>query len=559
MIIRQPDEITGSAREVQGEEGSSRRLVLADDGVDFSLHESLLRAGAELRVWYKHHYEAVYCLSGRGEIESLSDGTRHPVQAGTLYVVNKHDAHALRCFEDMRLISVFSPPLTGRETRDEEGVYPLLEGARPRGLRRRNIFVIGLNEFNLHELQSIRNAENYEFLRLLDPEDVLERNDYDLEELIEKARKQLANFSGAPDALIYYIDFPVSTMAPILCREFGLPSASLEAVLKCEHKYWSRVEQAKSVPEHVPPFRAFDPFDDDALAKLGLDFPFWVKPVKSFSSYLGFRINHERDWEHAIREIRENIGRFAGPFDQLLGRVDLPAEVADVGGGMCIAEGIIGGRQCTQEGFVHHGSVKCYATVDSIREPNGSTFAHYQYPSLLPASVRKRMSRVTERFLAHIGYDNAPFNIEFFWDANEDRIWLLEVNTRISESHCDLFEKVDGASHHEVAVDLSLGHRPRLPYRDGEFAHAAKFFIRSYRDGVVTRIPGQAELDRLQREIPGTLVKIGPKPGMRLSEMMDQDSYSYVLAILWIGAATTNQLQKRYEKALDILRFELAD
>lgn len=559
MIIRQLDEILEDARKVEAESGVSRGLVLADDNVGFSLHDTTIRAGTQTRIWYKHHVEAVYCIEGNGEMETIADGAKHPIGPGTLYVLDQHDEHLLRAAEDLRLLCIFSPPLTGREVRDEEGAYPLLEVARPRALRRRNVFVIGLNDFNLHELQSIRNAENYEFLRLLDPEDVLERSEYPLDELLDKARKQLSRFPGAPDALVHYIDFPVSTMVPILCREFGIPSATLEAVFKCEHKFWSRVEQSKSVPEHVPPFRAFDPFDDHALEKLDLHFPFWVKPVKSFSSYLGFRINGQEDWDRAIPEIRENIGRFSGPFDQLLERVDLPAEVANVGGGMCIAEGIIGGRQCTQEGFVHKGKVKVYATVDSVREPNGSSFARYQYPSGLPTNVRKRMSRITERFLLHIGYDDAPFNIEYFWDANEDRIWLLEVNTRISESHCDLFEKVDGASHHEVAVDLSLGHRPRLPYRDGEFGHAAKFFIRSYRDALVTRVPGPAEIEELQRKIPGTIVKILPKPGMRLSEMMDQDSYSYTLAILWVGASTTNQLQKRYEKALDILRFEFAD
>jgi len=559
MIVRQLDEILGSERDVEGGNWTSRRLVLADDNVDFSFHDTIIRAGTETRIWYKHHLESVYCIEGSGEIETLADGRKYPIRPGTLYVLDKHDEHLLRASKDLRLMCVFSPPLTGREVHDEEGTYPLLEPARPRALRRRNVFVIGLNDFNLHELQSIRNAENYEFLRLLDPEDVLERDEYPLDDLLEKARRQLSLFPGRPDALVHYIDFPVSTMIPILCREFGLPSASLDSVLKCEHKYWSRVEQSKSVPNHVPPFRAVDPFDDRALEKLDLGFPFWIKPVKSFSSYLGFRIGDERDWERAIAEIRENIGRFAGPFDQLLDRVDLPSEVAGVGGGMCIAEGLIGGRQCTQEGFVHKGRVKVYATVDSIREPNGSSFARYQYPSGLPANVRKRMSRISERFLQHIGYDDAPFNIEYFWDANDDRIWLLEVNTRISESHCDLFEKVDGASHHEVAVDLSLGHRPRLPHRDGEFAHAAKFFVRAYRDALVTRVPGTPEIERLQREIPGTLVKILPKPGMRLSEMMDQDSYSYTLAILWIGAATTNQLQKRHDKALDILRFEFAD
>lgn len=558
MIVRQLDDILGTDREVDTGSWTSRRLVLAGDAVDFSFHDTVIRANAETHEWYKHHYETIYCIEGRGELEDVVDGTIYQIRPGTVCIFNKHDQHRIRAFEDLRLMCVFSPALTGSERPDEHGAYSLLEGARPRGLRPRNVFVIGLNEFNLKELQSIRNAENYEYLRLLGPEDVLERQEYPLEELITKARTQLATFPGPPDALIHYIDFPVSTMVPILCREFGLPSASLEAVLKCEHKYWSRLEQSRSVPEHIPPFKAFDPFDDEALEQLGMPFPFWVKPVKSFSSYLGFRVADERDWEWAISEIRANIGRFAGPFDQLLKRVDLPGEVVDVGGGMCIAEGIIGGRMCTQEGFVHKGEVRVYATIDSIRESNSSSFARYQYPSAMPASVRTRMSRIVERFLKHIRYDNAPFNAEFFWDANEDKIWLLEVNTRISESHCDLFQKVDGASSHEVAVDLSLGHRPRLPYRDGEFAYAAKFFIRRYSDALVTRVPSIEEIQQLQREVPGTLVKVLPTQGMRLSELMDQDSYSYVLATMWIGASTTNQLQKRYEKALDILRFEFA-
>ena len=47
------------------------------------------------------------------------------------------------------------------------------------------------------------------------------------------------------------------------------------------------------------------------------------------------------------------------------------------------------------------------------------------------------------------------------------------------------------------------------------------------------------------------------EPGQRLSEMMDQDSYSYTLALLWIGAATPSKLAKRYEQAVEILEFNL--
>src|SRR5690625_7258580 len=90
------------------------------------------------------------------------------------------------------------------------------------------------------------------------------------------------------DGLIHYLDFPASTTAPILCSEFGLPSASLEAVLKCEHKYWSRLEQMRSIPDHIPEFEDFDPFDDNVMYSMALDFSLCVNHIMYVTSYLGF-------------------------------------------------------------------------------------------------------------------------------------------------------------------------------------------------------------------------------------------------------------------------------
>lgn len=556
MLVRNTQDIDQLSATVESTDWSSRRLLLARDGVDYSMHDTLMKAGSTTLLDYPHHLESAYCIEGEGELEEIGSGHRHAVAPGTVYSLSRGDRVRLHATTDLRLICAVSPALAGDERLDAQGGYPLAPEARP-ALRKKNVFVVNLNEFNLGRLRSIRNADNYNFLKLLDATDVLEQEHYDIDHILTKARAQLEQYPGAVDGLIHYIDFPVSTTVPILCREFGLPSASLEAVLKCEHKFWSRYAQRQCVPEHIPKFAAFDPFADDALDTLGLAFPFWVKPIKSFSSYLGFRIDNEKDWHHAIAEIRAHIGRFKGPFDNLLERVDMPTEVADIGGGDCIAEALIGGRMCTQEGYVHKGKVRVYGTVDSMREPNGSSFSSYQYPSRLPARVRKRMTEIAEIFLAHIGYDNAPFNVEFFWDANTDRIWLLEVNPRISESHADLFRKVDGASHHEIAADLSLGERPRLPYRDGEFPYAGKFFIRAYHDAVVKGVPGPEQLAEIERLMPDTIVRITAEPGQRLSEMMDQDSYSYTLALMWIGAASPSKLAKRYEQAVEILAFDL--
>jgi len=132
MIVRRLDEIKNTAREVTPESGNwtSFRLLLKCDAMGFSLHETLVRAGTVNRMWYKHHLEAVYCVSGKGEVEDLRTGAVYPVEDGTLYALDSHDLHCLRALTDMRVICVFNPPLTGREVHDGKGVYPLLEEER---------------------------------------------------------------------------------------------------------------------------------------------------------------------------------------------------------------------------------------------------------------------------------------------------------------------------------------------------------------------------------------------------------------------------------------------
>jgi biotin carboxylase len=105
--------------------------------------------------------------------------------------------------------------------------------------------------------------------------------------------------------------------------------------------------------------------------------------------------------------------------------------------------------------------------------------AFYQYPSRLLQRVQRRMIEASARFLHHIGYDNAPFKVEFYWNEAQDSIHLLQVNTRISKSHAPLFQSVDGASHHQVMLEVALGRRPAFPHRQGRYKKAAKFMWRS--------------------------------------------------------------------------------
>jgi len=127
MIVKTLDDLLGSEREVDTPNWTSRRLLLKSEGMGFSMHDTVIRAGTETPMCYRNHLEAVYCIEGEGEVETTSDGRVHPLRAGTLYALDQHDEHVLRARTQMRMICVFNPPLTGQEVHDETGAYPLLE------------------------------------------------------------------------------------------------------------------------------------------------------------------------------------------------------------------------------------------------------------------------------------------------------------------------------------------------------------------------------------------------------------------------------------------------
>ena len=128
MIVKKLEDIVGTEQEVDGGNWVSRRLLLARDGMGYSVHDTVIKAGTETHIHYQNHLEAVYCIEGAGEVETIADGKVWPISAGTIYALDQHDEHYLRANQgvDMRMVCVFAPPLTGREVHDESGVYPLL-------------------------------------------------------------------------------------------------------------------------------------------------------------------------------------------------------------------------------------------------------------------------------------------------------------------------------------------------------------------------------------------------------------------------------------------------
>ena len=131
MKIVTLDGIVGGEQDVVGDTWRARRLLLARDRMGFSLHDTIIEAGTETPMWYRNHLEAVYCIEGEGTVEAVEDGAVHEIGAGTVYALDEHDRHVLRARTRMRMVCVFNPPCTGRETHDADGAYPLLTEPEP--------------------------------------------------------------------------------------------------------------------------------------------------------------------------------------------------------------------------------------------------------------------------------------------------------------------------------------------------------------------------------------------------------------------------------------------
>ncbi|AJQ95120.1 ectoine synthase [Gynuella sunshinyii] len=127
MIVRQLQEAEKTGRRIISPDGNweSTRLLLKEDGMGFSFHITTIYQGADFQMHYQNHLESVFCISGEGEVETLSDGKKYPITSGMIYILDKHDKHVLRATSELKLACVFNPPLNGTEVHNAQGAYEL--------------------------------------------------------------------------------------------------------------------------------------------------------------------------------------------------------------------------------------------------------------------------------------------------------------------------------------------------------------------------------------------------------------------------------------------------
>lgn len=68
-------------------------------------------------------------------------------------------------------------------------------------------------------------------------------------------------------------------------------------------------------------------------------------------------------------------------------------------------------------------------------------------------------------------------------------------------------------------------------------------------------MPSDEEIRRVEARFPGTVVELNVHEGMRLSELLHQDSYSYELGVVFVGADSEDDLEDRIQWCENALAF----
>lgn len=421
---------------------------------------------------------------------------------------------------------------------------------------KKNILIIDINHWDREQLsrtnvpwESKYNLLLYEYeARWYSPS-------FDALTFIEHAMKKFkrAGLSGIASSG----DYPGCILAAAIAQEMGFPAPTPESVLMCSHKYYSRLAQREAAPKAAPLSILINP-DKIKKEEIVLEFPLFIKPVKSWSSVLARRVDSFDEMKSFLSQptVRRFKSQYLRSFDRLIERYTN----FKPNGGCFLAEQLLEGHQVTVEGFVFRGDAQVLAVVDSIMYPGTISFERFEYPSSLPESVQRRMARIAKKVLRRIGYDNGMFNIEMFYDSKKNRIQIVEINPRMVGQFADLMEKINGTNTYEIMLALAAGERPVVKKRKGKFKVAASFVLRSFEDRKVVRLPDPKQICEIKRLFPETLVHSFYEEGDRMSDyehMDDVESYSY--AMINMGAQDRDSLLAAFDKVKKHLAFSFAD
>lgn len=339
--------------------------------------------------------------------------------------------------------------------------------------------------------------------------------------------------------------------AALLAERMAWPGTPVVAILACQHKLHMRRVLQRVAPETNPDFAELawaygEPPPQD------IAYPVFVKPVKAAFSVLAREVRESA----ALAELLKFgawetwlMRRLVEPFERIA-RARLP----EAGSAhRMLHEQPVHARQYTLDGYAFDGAVQALGVVASIMYPGTQAFMRFDYPCAIPEAGRARALDAARRFLTAVGFSHGLFNMEFFYDAKQDRLTAIEFNPRMAAQFSDLYLRVDGIDLHRIALELAWGRDPaQLPRTRPSAGAAASFVYRSFDPTARPLMPSTQRKQQLRRRFDDALLFAFPKSAGQIArDFKWLGSYRY--GILHLGGRDAADLHTRCVAASALL------
>ncbi len=126
----------------------SNRILLDEDNMGYTMTKTVIPVNGKQFWHYKEHLESCYCVKGRGELTNKETGETFEISEDITYVLDKNDAHYFEAFEEVTLICIFNPPLTGKEVHQEDGSYESEYRSPVYDVKRVHMDMVTANDYN---------------------------------------------------------------------------------------------------------------------------------------------------------------------------------------------------------------------------------------------------------------------------------------------------------------------------------------------------------------------------------------------------------------------------
>jgi hypothetical protein len=374
---------------------------------------------------------------------------------------------------------------------------------------------------------------------------------FDLQRFVERLARQAKHNGKGWQAVTSNHEQFGALAAALLAERMNWPGTTVGAVLACQHKHYARQVLQQVAPEANTGFELLsskygEPVPDD------IDYPVFVKPVKAAFSVLARTVHNRAELAALVRfgawELWV-IRRLVEPFERIA-RLRLP----EAGSAhRMLLEQPVNALQYNLDGYFFNGEMRELGVVESVMYPGTQAFLRFGYPCALPAAGRARALDVARRFLQAVGFTHGLFNMEFFYDAAQDRLTVIEFNPRMASQFSDLYLRVDGIDLHRVALELAHGRDPALLSRAVPNAGvAASFVYRSFAPMARPPMPSAAQQQALAREFPSAMLFCFPKSAGQIErDFKWLGSYRY--GIMHLDGRDAHDLRARCEAASHLL------